>query len=155
MSRKADSLDFRSRSRYDGQQGGFALVAVLVLLAALYLGATGIFLAARAELQIGVSHAAASQAFYLAEAGLTTWMASTAQPSTAVYAVGNGMVTVTAIRLVRVDSVATLYRITARATIGGVQAGDPGRATRGTSVLGMRIGDAPVTRVRRTLREIL
>ena len=41
---------------------GFALLAVLILLTALYLGATGIFLAARAELRIGVSHAASSQA---------------------------------------------------------------------------------------------
>ena len=47
-------------------------MAVLVLLTALYLGAIGIFLAARAELRIGVSHAASSQAFHLAEAGLAT-----------------------------------------------------------------------------------
>jgi hypothetical protein len=133
---------------------GFVLVAVLVLLGALYLGATGIFLAARAELRIGVSHAASSQAFYLAEAGLATWLASAAQPSEASYEIGGGTVAVQATRLIRVDSVTAVYRIAARATVGGANVGDPSIAARETSLLGRRIRTGPVSAVNGSWREV-
>ena len=133
---------------------GFVLVAVLILLAALYVGATGIFLAARAELRIGISHAASSQAFYLAEAGLATWLASAAQPSEASYEIGGGTVAVQATRLIRVDSVTAVYRIAARATVGGANAGDPSIAARETSLLGRRIRTGPVSAVNGSWREV-
>jgi len=133
---------------------GFVLVAVLVLLGALYLGATGIFLAARAELRIGISHAASSQAFYLAEAGLVTWLASAAQPSVVSYEIGDGTVAVQVTRLIRVDSVTTVYRITARAIVGGTNVGDPGIATRETSLLGRRIRTGLVSAVNGSWSEV-
>jgi hypothetical protein len=137
-----------------GNRRGFALVAVLVLLAALYLGATGIFLAARAELRIGVSHAASSQAFYLAEAGLATWLASGTQPSVASWEIGNGRVTVHAVRLIQADSVTTVYRIAATASVGSANPGDPGIATRQTSLLGLRLRTDPVRPIDGSWREI-
>jgi len=136
-------------------RGGFALVVVLVLLTALYLGATGIFLAARAELRIGISHAASSEAFYLADSGLATWLASAIQPSVAEYAIGGETVTVRATMLLRVDSVTVLYRISAHATVGSGQASDPRVASRETSALGMRIGSDPVRAISGTWREVL
>lgn len=127
---------------------GFALVAVLVLLAALYLGATGIFLAARAELRIGTSHAASNQAFYLADSGLATWIASSLQPSVAEYVVGGETVSVRASVLIRVDSVTVLYRISSRATVGA------GLASREVSLLGARIRSDPVVAIGRTWSEV-
>jgi len=134
---------------------GFALVMVLVLLAALYLGATGIFLAARAELRTGISHVAADQAFHLAEAGLVTWLSSGVQPSHAEYAIGGATVVVEAAPLLRVDSVTTAYRIEARVSVGGGGPADPAMATRRTGVLGLRAGTGPVTAVGGTWRENL
>jgi Tfp pilus assembly protein PilX len=133
---------------------GFALVLVLIVLAALYLGATGIFLAARAELRIGISHAASSQAFFLAEAGLATWLASAVQPSEVKYEIGGDTVTVRATVLLRVDSATVAYHVVAQATVGAVNSPDPGLATRQTSVLGLRTDQGPVRPVRRTWREI-
>jgi hypothetical protein len=130
-------------------------VAVLVLLAALYVGSTGIFLAARAELRIGINHTASSQAFYLAESGLATWIASPVQPSTAQYSIGGETVLVRATKLLTIDSVAALYRITSKSTVGGGYASNPGVAVRETSVLGLRLGTGRVGVVRRTWREVL
>jgi len=134
---------------------GFALMVVLVLLTALYLGATGIFLAARAELRIGISHAASSQAFYLADSGLATWLASTVQPSVGEYTISGEAVTVRATRLLRVDSVTALYWIRSHATVGSGSANDPGMATRETSLLGVRIRSDPVRAIDGTWREVL
>jgi hypothetical protein len=129
-------------------------VAVLVLLAALYMGATGIFLSARAELRIGISHAASSQAFHVAEAGLATWLASAAQPSLASWEIGDGTVAVRALKLIQVDSVTAVYRIAARAIVGSANAGDPGIATRQTSLLGSRLRTDPVRAIDGSWREI-
>ncbi|MGB5302408.1 MAG: pilus assembly PilX N-terminal domain-containing protein [Gemmatimonadota bacterium] len=136
-------------------RGGFALVVVLILLTALYLGATGIFLAARAELRIGISHAASSQAFYLAESGLSTWLASDVQPSVAEYTIAGETVTVRSVMLLRVDSVTLLYRITAHATVGSGHESDPGMASRETSLLGTRIRSDPVRAITGSWREVL
>lgn len=133
---------------------GFALMVVLVLLTALYLGATGIFLAARAELRIGISHAASSQAFYLADSGLATWLASPVQPSVGEYTIAGEAVTVRATRLLRVDSTA-LYWIRSHATVGGGSGNNPGMATRETSLLGVRIRSDPVRAIDGTWREVL
>jgi len=133
---------------------GFALVIVLILLTALYLGATGIFLAARAELRIGISHAASSQAFYLAESGLTTWLASAVQPSVAEYTIAGETVTVRATMLLRVDSATVLYQISAHAAVGSGHESDPGMASRETSTLGMRIRSDPVRMIGGTWREV-
>ncbi|MBT8477718.1 MAG: hypothetical protein KJO06_02290 [Gemmatimonadetes bacterium] len=135
--------------------GGFALVAVLVLLAALYVASTGIFLAARAELRIGVNHAASSQAFYLAESGLATWLASPVQPSAAQYTIAGETVAVRATKLLTLDSVTVLYRIAAKSSLGGGHTGNPGVASRETSVLGLRIGSGRVSAIRSTWSEVL
>lgn len=145
----------RPRETLPTGRRGFALLAVLILLTALYLGATGIFLAARAELRIGVSHAASSQAFYLADSGLATWLASPVQPSVVDYTIAGEAVSVRATRLLRVDSVTALYRISAQATVGSGYANDPGMASRGTSVLGLRIRSDPVRAIDGTWREVL
>ena len=133
---------------------GFALVIVVILLTALYLGATGIFLAARAELRIGISHAASSQAFYLAESGLTTWLASVVQPSVAEYTIAGETVTVRATMLLRVDSATVLYQIRAHAAVGSGHQSDPGMASRETSALGVRIRSDPVRTIGGTWREV-
>lgn len=133
---------------------GFALVAVLVLLAALYLGATGIFLAARAELRIGANHAASSQAFYLAESGLATWLASPLQPSVATYVIGGETVSVRGTVLIRVDSVTLLYRVSSRADVGTGRAGETGAASREISLLGVRVRSDPVVAIHRTWSEV-
>ena len=133
---------------------GFALVVVLIVLTALYLGATGIFLAARAELRIGISHAASSQAFYLAESGLTTWRAAAVQPSVAEYTIAGETVTVRASMLLRVDSATVLYQISAHAAVGSEHESDPGMASRETSALGMRLRSDPVRMIGGTWREV-
>ena len=133
---------------------GFAIVLVLVVLTALYLGATGIFMAAQAELRIGISHAASNQAFFLAEAGLATWLASAVQPSEAKYEIGGDTVAVRASALLRLDSATVVYRVTAQAMVGSSNPADPGLATRQTSVLGWRVDHGPVRAVGRTWREV-
>lgn len=155
MAPSTTALTPRRSTVVPGDTAGFALVVVLVLLAALYLGATGIFLAARAELRVGSTHAASSQAFHLAEAGMTTWLASAVQPSTVEYAIGGETVVVEAATLLRVDSVTVAYRIVAHAEVGGASPADPGSATRQTSVVGVRTDGGPVRAVPGTWREVL
>lgn len=155
MPSNRDLRTIRSRVKPPTGRGGFALVVVLVLLTALYLGATGIFMAARAELRIGTSHVASSQAFYLADSGLATWLASPVQPSVVEYTIAGEAVTVRATRLLRVDSVTALYRISAHATVGNGYGNDPGMASRKTSLLGVRIRSDPVRAIDGTWREVL
>jgi hypothetical protein len=135
--------------------GGFALLMVLVVLGALYVGATGLFLAARAELWIGISHVASSQAFYLTEAGLATWLAGPVQPARADYTIGGHMVAVHATPLLRVDSIQVLYRIEAWTAVGSGRPGDPAAARRGASLLGVRVRDEFVRAVPGSWREVL
>ena len=143
----------RGRREDENRQGGFALVAVLLLLAALYVGATGIFMAARAELRIGISHTASSQAFHIAQAGLATWVNSSVQPALASYSIGGTTVDVVATKLLAVESVTTLYRVVARATVGGTDERNPGLATRQTSLVARRSGADPVVAVIGSWRE--
>ena len=133
--------------------GGFALVAVLLVLAALYVGATGIFMAARAELRIGISHTASSQAFHIAQAGLATWLSSNVQPAVASYSIGGTTVDVVATKLLAVDSSTILYRVVATATVGGTHERDPGLATRQTSLVARRSDAGPVIAVTGSWRE--
>ena len=148
-------MNGRSRSEDEDEirQRGFALVAVLLLLAALYIGATGIFMAARAELRIGISHTASSQAFHITQAGLATWANSSVQPALASYSIGGTTVDVVATKLLVVDSVTTLYRVVARATVGGTDERNPGLATRQTSLVARRNGVGPVVAVTGSWRE--
>ncbi len=125
----------------------------LLLLAALYVGATGIFMAARAELRIGISHTASSQAFHITQAGLATWANSSVQPALASYSIGGTTVDVVATKLLVVDSVTTLYRVVARATVGGTDERNPGLATRQTSLVARRNGVGPVVAVTGSWRE--
>jgi hypothetical protein len=130
-------------------------MVALIVLAALYVGATGVFLAARAELRIGTSHVASSRSFHLAEAGLTTWFASPVQPTAASYVIGGETVSVKATRLLRVDSVTVLYDVVALVELGGSLPGDPGIASRAVAVLGALDDTGAVRRVRRSWREVL
>jgi len=127
---------------------------VLILLAALFAGATGLFMAARAELRIGIAHAASSRAFYLAEAGLATWLAGPVHPSAADYLIGGDSVSVEARLLLRVDSMTVLYDLEARAHVGS-GGGDPGSATRWTRLLARRAGDGPMVAVGGSWREVV
>ena len=127
---------------------------MLVLLAALFAGATGIFMAARAELRIGIAHAASSRAFYLAEAGLATWLAGPVYPSTAVYPIGGDPVSVEAHRLLRVDSVTVLYDLESSARVGS-GGGDPGTAARRTRLLARRTGAGLMVPVSHSWREVV
>ena len=114
-------------------------MAVLVLLARAVSGRDrDIPGGAGRTLRIGISHAASSQAFYLAESGLATWFASARS------ALGGGVRDWEAKPspfappcCIRVDSVTVLvYRVSARATVGSGHAGDSGVASREISLLG-------------------
>jgi hypothetical protein len=93
---------------------GFALLASLVVLAALFLLATGTFLAARFELAVGRSHLTSVRALYLAEAGLATLLADTggaSPPTSRIYSLEAGAAVVTVDLLLRVDSLTDLFRV--------------------------------------------
>ena len=115
----------------------------------------GVFLAARAELRIGESHIASSRSFYLAEAGLATWLASPVQPVTASYVIGGETVSVKATRLVRVDSVTVVYDVVASVELAGGHAEDAGIAARVVGVLGSLSGTGRVRPISRSWREVL
>lgn len=129
------------RTGLAADRGGFALVAVLLLLAGLFAGATGIFLACRADLRIAIGHAASIRAFYLAEAGLATWLAGPVQPAAVTYGIAGDSVRVEARLLLRVDSATVVYEVSARADVGSA-AGSPDAAVRRTRLLARRTGAA-------------
>jgi hypothetical protein len=123
-----------------------------VLLAALFAAATGVFLAGRAELRIAIGQAASIRAFYVAEAGLATWLAGPVQPAIATYRVGDDSVSVEARRLLRVDSATVVYEVSSRADLGST-ARSPAAATRRTRVLARRTGPAIAITVSGSWRE--
>ena len=140
------------RSRSD-PQSGFALLVSLLVLAALMAGSLGVFLASRAEVRIGTSHAASVVAFHAAEGGLATWLAAPAQPSAVSYLVGAAPVTVEARRLLVVDSATQLYHVAARARWPAAASEEDAAAVREITVLGRRVGIEPVEAVAGTWRE--
>lgn len=129
-------------------------MAVLLVLTILFVGATGMFLSSRAELRIGIGHASSTRAFYLAEAGLATWLAGPVQPAAASYAIAGDSVSVEARRLLRVDSVTVLFEVSATARVGRTGNG-PDVAARATRVLARRIGPGPAVAVRGSWREVV
>jgi hypothetical protein len=133
-----------SCSERRASEAGVALLLALLLLVALYASATGIFLAARAELRIGLSHAAAFRASRVAEAALETWLATSEQPATASYEIGGGAARLEASRLLVLDSAETMYRVVVRATVGTSDGPGFAFASRRLGVLGRRIMDGPV-----------
>lgn len=140
------------RTGLAADRGGFALVAVLLVLAGLFAGATGIFLACRADLQIAIGHAASIRAFYLAEGGLATWLAGPVQPAAATYRISSDSVRVQARRLLRVDSTTVIFEVSARADVGSA-AGSPDAGTRRTRLLARRTGPALAIKVEGSWRE--
>lgn len=140
-------LSVRSESR------GFALIVVLLLLAALYAGATGIFVAARAELWAASNLAEAERAFHAADGGLVAWLADPIQPATKDYPIGGVVVRVEVLRLLEVDSITSLYRIVARAA--RLVPGGPSIAVvdRTVTMLGLRAGAGRVEPAAGTWRE--
>jgi hypothetical protein len=140
------------RTGLAADRGGFALVAVLLLLAGLFAGATGIFLACRADLRIAIGHAASIRAFYLAEGGLATWLAGPVQPAVATHGIGGDSVRVEARVLLRVDSATVVYEVSARAEVGSA-AGSPDAAVRRTRLLARRTGAAVAVPVEGSWRE--
>lgn len=142
----------RERSATD-PQGGVALLVSLIVLSALTAGALGIFLASRAEVRIGSSHAASVVAFHAAEGGLATWLAGPVQPGRITYDVGRASVGVEARRLLVVDSLTRIYLVSARARWPAGRAEDGALAVREITVLGRRVGLGLVERVSGSWRE--
>lgn len=136
-----------------GRQRGFALLLALLLLAALYASVTGIFLAARTELQIGVNQALAIRAARTADAALTTWLADPGRPATATYEIGGGSAVVESIRVARVDSTTELYRVGVRAAVGDGAGPSSGYAVRRLGILLLRSLDGVVREVPGSWRE--
>lgn len=133
-------LDPRQRER----EAGFALLMALLVLAALGLGSIGIFLSSRTESRIGSSHVAGVQAFHAADAGLVTWFASPVQPASVEYLIGRASVRVEADRIIFVDTLLSIYRISARA-VWPVPHGDFGPlGARAVTALGRRAGGGRV-----------
>ncbi len=151
---KESRIGTNGSSEDPGVQAGFALVTVLLLLAALYAGATGIFVAGRSELRASLAHVAAIQAFHTAQAGLVTWLAEPAPPAAWTYNIDGAIVQVSAYRLLSVDSVIVLYRIVSRSEVGsGAGERNPSAAARGVSILGSRTLAGPIMPVRGSWRE--
>jgi hypothetical protein len=132
---------------------GFALPATLVVIAGLMLLATGAFLSARLELVISRSHEGSVRAFYLAEAGLATALAdaSVPIPGWREFTFVTGSSQVTAVPLIAVDSVTTLYRLESRGMAGGPVFGG---AVRTVTVLASRRGRGNLRPLAGSWREI-
>jgi hypothetical protein len=139
-------------ARLDAQ--GFALIVVLVVLAVLYAGAAGIFVAARAELYAGSNVARAEQAFHAAEGGIASWLADPVQPATDSFHIGGVPVRVDVVPLLTVDSITSLYLIVGRAALGG-STGPPSQETAAREIvlLGRRTGAGRIEAIPGTWRE--
>lgn len=96
-------------------EGGFALVmALLALVGMTLLGAAG-YLLSNADYRINQSHRAATQAFYVADAGLEEFM-GTGKPETdtVTYTHAEGTAEVWATKLIDIDAETAMYRVTSR-----------------------------------------
>ena len=134
------------------QSGGFALLAVLILIAVLYVGSAGIFIAARAELAAASNLALAERTFHAAEGALASWLAETGHMADAEYVVGGITVTIEARPLLAVDSTTALFAVSAWAQPGaGASAGS--RAARQVSIVAVRTLPDAFTSVPGTWRE--
>ena len=136
------------------EPGGFALIVVLLLLVILYAGATGGFLAARAELHSGTNQAVAERTFHAVDGALATWLADPVQPATRSYDIGGTVVGVSALPLLAADSMTTLYLVVARSE-SAESAGTASHTVtyRAISVVGSRTGHGSVVAVPGTWRE--
>ncbi len=94
---------------------GFALVVVLLALVGVTALASAGYLLSNADYKINQSHRAATQAFYVADAGLERYLGSgRLWPDTVTYAHPQGDANVWATKIVEVDTIASLYRIESR-----------------------------------------
>lgn len=111
--------DIRSNVRDDvrADDRGFALVvALLALVGITALGAAG-YLLSNADYRINQSHRAATQAFYVADAGLEAFMgAGRVRTDTLEYSHPDGSAEVWSSRLLDIDAETSMYRITSRGT---------------------------------------
>lgn len=103
------------RAGWEAGEGGFALVAALLLLLALTALGTAGFFVSRTDYRINQNHHASVRAFYIANAGLWDYLAAgkaTADTQTYVYPDGRARVWTT--ELMEVDAWSRLLRITSR-----------------------------------------
>lgn len=111
--------EIRSTMRDDARasERGFALVvALLALVGVTVLGVAG-YLLSNADYRINQSHRAATQAFYVADAGLEAFMgAGRARTDTLTYSHPDGSAEVWSSRLLDIDAETSMYRITSRGT---------------------------------------
>lgn len=112
MKRPKRSGDCTHRIEDDG---GFALImALLALVGMTLLGAAG-YLLSSADYRINQSHRAATQAFYVTDAGLENFMGSgRARTDTATYTHAEGSAEVWATKLLDLDPETAMYRVTSR-----------------------------------------
>ncbi len=112
------------REKPPADERGFALVvAILSLVGLTLLGAAG-YLLSNADYRINQSHRASVQAFYVADAGLQEYMgAGRIESDTLTYAHPDGSAEVWATKLMDVDTVTSLYRITSRGRHGPPEGG--------------------------------
>lgn len=118
-----------------GDEGGFALIVVLLCLVGLTALATAGFLGSGSEHRISQNHRATVAAFYAADAGLQTYLAThrgIPEPTPEVYTLPEGTAEITSIPLNRPSESQTMYLITSR----GVHATSEGnRAERSLNVV--------------------
>lgn len=104
-----------SRGGHARDEAGFALLVALVTLIGVSLLAAAGYLLSRADYRINQSHRAATQAFYVADAGLQRYLGSgRIWPDTVSYAHPQGRAAVWATKVVEVDTITSLYRLEAR-----------------------------------------
>lgn len=95
-------------------EAGFALVVALLTLIGVTVLASAGYLLSRTDYRINQSHRAATQAFYVADAGLERYLGSgRIWPDTMTYGHPEGRSKVFATKIVEVDTITDLYRIEA------------------------------------------
>ena len=98
---------------------GFVLSVVIFAVAALSIAATALFLVVQTESAMANSGAESSNAFHLANAGLSRYMGETFGPPRlrVVYEMGGGTVTVTAERVLSEGDTAAVYLVRSQAEV--------------------------------------
>lgn len=117
----------------ESDERGFALIVVLLCLVAVTALATAGFLGSGSEYKVSQNHRATVAAFYAADAGLQTYLAThRGPPESKVYSLSEGTAEISSIRLNKPSDSQTLYLITSR----GVHAPSEGnRAERRLNVV--------------------
>ena len=136
FSRPADPRPAHGRGAPDHEPGaGFALPAVLLLLAGITVLATGGFLVANGDFRISQYHTAGSRAFHTADAALQDHLGTNRRGhNTVSYSYASGKATVVGDTLLDIGDGNMLYTITSSATH---QPGGGGSAARSVRVVAM------------------